>query len=378
MNDSLVAEVEAAVSKGSSEQRVAALRRVAGLFVDQSPRLSDAHIEVFDGVIGQLARQISFSARIALSEQIAHAAKLPLEVSRALALDESADVAVPVLGSAALIDEATLLEVARTRSDAHLAAIARRPEVNEPVSAAVALRGSLRTLRYLAGNTGAHLNDDTVRRLAARSQDDDEGLGRILAARPDIPEQLRARIIDEAKSHARRQLKTESLTADLSDGMLEQGLMGALQRAARQPQMVLLNEDFDAELADCQEMHEQRQLTEERICGWLERGDIKRALAALAITSTLPVSLAARAYSAAVPEPMLFIVRAAQLNWVTYRAFLSARSGQEVTQATHKSAFDSFQHLSISTAQRSVRFMSVRGRLFTEQAAAAADTAAFR
>ena len=364
---SVAAEIEAAVSKGSPEQRTAALRKVAALFVAQSPRLNDDLLGLFDDVIGGLASQISFSARIALSEQIAAASRLPPGLGRGLALDESADVAAPVLRSPGLQDPDVLLEAARTRPDSHLAAIAQRREVGAPVSALIALRGSFRTLRLLAGNAGADLNEDTIKRIAFRAQDGDEQLGQILAARPEIPPALRARIVEEARLHALRQLKADAQMSGLSDGELEESLQGALRRAATSPQPELAGADIGPEFADCQEMQARGQLDEERICAWFGQNDIKRAVAGLAAASGIGPALAVRAYLAAVPDPMMFIVRAAQLNWVTYKGFLQAKSGREVSQAANKAEFDSFQNLSVSTAQRSVRFMSARGRLFTEK-----------
>ena len=363
----LVMEVEEAVSKGSSEQRVAALRRVASLFVDQSPRLSGEHVDVFDQVIGQLAQQIAFSARVALSEQLASAAHTPQRVARDLVLDPSIDIAGPLLKRAASLDPETLMEVAQNGSDRHLAAIALRPVVEEPVSAAIVLRGSLRTVRALVTNQGAKLNGDTVKRIAAKAEED-AALGAALLARSDIPPFARASIVEEAKRQARRQLRIAETTAGLPEGAIDASVEAALTRAARQPSTLLFEADFTSELELCQGLHDSGLLTEERICDWFGNGEVKNAVAAISVVSAMPIELLARAYGAAAPEPMMFIVKAAQLNWLTYKAFLAAKSGQDITQAAHKGEFDAFPHLSVSTAQRSVRFMIVRGRLFTEKA----------
>ena len=53
-SSSLIAELEDAVKNGSPEKRVDTLRRVTSLFLDETDRLNEQQIGVFDDVLVHL------------------------------------------------------------------------------------------------------------------------------------------------------------------------------------------------------------------------------------------------------------------------------------------------------------------------------------
>jgi hypothetical protein len=58
---------------------------------------------------------------------------------------------------------------------------------------------------------------------------------------------------------------------------------------------------------------------------------------------------------------MLFIVRSLRFGWITFKMLLTCKAGREPPEGVLKNAFDAYQHLSVQTATRVVRFTAVRG-----------------
>ena len=94
---SLITELEDAISCGSVDRRVDTLRRVCDLFETGASMYSDEQVELFDDVIGRLATSIEAKARVELSNRLAPIANAPANVVKSLAGDDLIEVAGPVL-----------------------------------------------------------------------------------------------------------------------------------------------------------------------------------------------------------------------------------------------------------------------------------------
>src|SRR5579864_8442949 len=125
-HQTLIDELEAVVVNRSIGSRADVLRRVTDLFVTGSDRFNDEQRALFDDVMGRLVDEIESSARAAFGERLAAIAGAPAKVSRALALDDSIEVAGPLLARSEQLDDETLIEGAKTKSQEHLLAISRR------------------------------------------------------------------------------------------------------------------------------------------------------------------------------------------------------------------------------------------------------------
>ena len=62
-------------------------------------------------------------------------------------------------------------------------------------------------------------------------------------------------------------------------------------------------------------------------------------------------------------------MRSIRFGWGTFKLLLTAKVGREPPPDMRKSAFDSFQQLSVQTAQRVVRFTVARERMAGTDAA---------
>ena len=121
---SLLQEINETILQGSPDSCARALWHATDLLI--AGRYTEDQIWTFGEVIGRLADEIELTARAELAKRLAHTDKAPINVVKKLAFDDSIDVAGPVLRHSERIDTKTLVANARTKSQAHLLAIANR------------------------------------------------------------------------------------------------------------------------------------------------------------------------------------------------------------------------------------------------------------
>ena len=84
-------------------------------------------------------------------------------------------------------------------------------------------------------------------------------------------------------------------------------------------------------------------------------------MAALSLLCGVPIETADRLMAGDRPDPILILCKAAGFGWTTARAIIMARpSAKGTSNAALDTAFQNFEKLSSSTAQRVVRFWQVR------------------
>ena len=126
----LIEQLEQAFAQSDLRQRAETLRRLTDLFVTGAETFTDEQIELFDEVMIRLVEEIDVSARAVFGRRMAEVAQAPARVMRGLALDDAIEVAGPVLRGSERLDDSTLIETARTKSQQHLMAIARRKMID--------------------------------------------------------------------------------------------------------------------------------------------------------------------------------------------------------------------------------------------------------
>src|SRR5208282_3135765 len=133
-HQSLIDELEAAVAQRNIGSRADVLRRVTDLFVTGAGRFDSEQRALFDDVMGRLVEEIESSARAAFGQRLATINNAPPRVSSMLALDDSIEVAGPLLTHSDQLDDETLVAGAKTKSQEHLLAISRRKMLNEGIT----------------------------------------------------------------------------------------------------------------------------------------------------------------------------------------------------------------------------------------------------
>src|SRR5690348_7808075 len=112
---SLIPELEDMLQHGSLDRRAATVKRIANLFIDGAPHFNEDHIGLFDDVLCRLVVEIEAKARAEMARTLAPIDNAPTELIRTLARDEDIAVAGPVLTKSARLQEAELVELAKTR-----------------------------------------------------------------------------------------------------------------------------------------------------------------------------------------------------------------------------------------------------------------------
>jgi uncharacterized protein (DUF2336 family) len=363
---SFVGEVEDAVASGDPIKRVDTLRRMTRLFAEHAQNLTDAHVTVFDEVILRLARDLEFKARVELSERLADIANAPRKVVRDLAFDKDIQVAGPVLERSPRLDEDDLVAIAHDRGQDHLFALSRRSTLSVRITDILVDRGDQRVVRSVADNEGARFSERGFTHLMAKAREDST-LQNILKARGGISPKHMEELVAIAREKVRETLRDEF--AGSADEVFNAAVDEAALVAAETMQANVLVNDFEAATAAVRQKARLDGLVEDDVVDWIRAGQMEEAIAAIAHLAGIPAEMVARAYHAAHYDPLLFIVRSVKFGWGTFKLLLTVKAGRQPSSDVIKSAFDSFQQLSLQTAQRVVRFTAVREQAMQPNAA---------
>ena len=173
-HQSLIDELEASISQKNIGSRAEILRQITDLFVAGSGYFDGEQMALFDDVMDRLVNEIDHSARVMFGETIAGLANSPPKVTRTLALDDSIDVAGPVLRRSECLDDETLIEGAKTKGQEHLLAISQRTRLSEGVTDVLVERGNQKVIVSTAANAGARFSEFGYSTLVTRSENDTE------------------------------------------------------------------------------------------------------------------------------------------------------------------------------------------------------------
>ncbi len=251
-SQSLIDELEEAISRQDLHRRAAVMRRLTDLFVIDSAGLSEEHIAMFDDVMSRLIVAIDTSARAEFGDALAQHPHAPPKTSRILALDDEITVAAPILTHSKSLDEQTLIETAKTKSQDHLFAISLRPIIAEAVTDVLVERGDSKVVVSTAGNPGAKFSEFGCTTLATRSRDDVELALRVWS-RSDIPRQHLLSLFATASEQVQKQLEA----ADRKNAQLARSIV-AQAKSQIQTQIRESSASFAAAQALVASLHELR------------------------------------------------------------------------------------------------------------------------
>lgn len=137
------------------------------------PGLDRQRAEHLDRMTAVMLDDPAITVRRALAEAAAHSVDVPRAIVVALAGDDT-PVAVPVLLSSPLLDEADLVDAVAAGDAEAQSAVASRPGLPAPVAAALVEVGHRDAVLRLCRNDTADLSRPVLRRIHARFGDDAE------------------------------------------------------------------------------------------------------------------------------------------------------------------------------------------------------------
>lgn len=348
-------DVKYAIAQGSFARRGEILRAVTDLFVDQHPQYSQDEIEVFDEVITLLALQIETSARVLLASKLAPIPNAPRKAIRTLAADDTIEVAWPVLAHSPRLDEAALIDLACTKSQQHLLAIARRKTLSPNITDVLISRGERPVLAGLASNMGATFSSEGYATIVEKINGDQDLIVR-LGSRADIPRPLFLKLLSRASDVARARLRAAHPDkADAVDSAVTEATQ-RLQNEAREE-----SSRFAVAQATVETLHDSGRLRDADVEGFAKTRNFEQTVVALALLCDLDVGVVERAMMHEQAETILVFVKAAGLSWATARAILLLRAGEAgLSAADLEQNLASFERLKPATAQELVRFYRLK------------------
>ena len=201
----LFAELEATLTQGPRSQRFTILQKMTDLFLAGADTYSDDHIALFDELMGHLIEQIERQALVELSVRLAPVDRAPSRVVGRLSHDDDIEISGPILRRSNALTDGDLVEIAETKSQAHLSAIAGRATINEQVTDVLIRRGDSDVVCKVTANRGARFSRFGLVKAVKRAEQD-EPLAVAVASRTDLPPDLLVLLVRKASETVRQRL----------------------------------------------------------------------------------------------------------------------------------------------------------------------------
>lgn len=351
----LFSELEAAVNSGSSERRVAMLRKVTDVFLSDADRLSASQIQVFDEVLVTLIERMEARALAQLSPRLAVATAGPKQSIRQLAFHEDASVAVPVLAKSESISDGDLVEIATLRGQQHLLAISERRTLNEAVTDVLIKRGNDDVVHSLAQNSGAQFSPTGYSTLVDKAGGNDS-LAEKLGLRLDIPVNLLRDLLAKATEAVKARLLKVAAPEALAK--IRAAIDTVIEEVGVKPARAI---DYSAAEAAVQALNRAGNLTDAAVNRFAIEHNYRNVTAALSLLSSVSIDAIEPLLANSRPDGLIVACKAAKLNWSTANMIIRNRPNHpQPTKLELEQGKEVFDALSISAAQRTIRFWSAR------------------
>jgi uncharacterized protein (DUF2336 family) len=361
---SIVDEVEAAITIGSAEKRLDTVKRVTDLFLLSAGSLNSEQIDLFDEVLERLIKTIEIraiadiSARIALAEvsaQLAPVAQAPRNVIRRLARNDEISVAAPVLAESARLSDEDLVEIAGTKSEAHLLAISSRWWLKAIVTDALLARRYPSVSRRIIKNPGARVSAAGFAVAIAQAESDPE-LAVETGIRVDLPSELRRELLRHATDAVRSRLLSRApphLFEEIRDAIasVSAGVDREMSRT----------HDFPAAKRLVLSLSAKGELNEAALFGFARQRRYGETVAALAELSRSTIEVVRPLMQSLRDDGVLVPCKAAGLRWETVHAVLESRFATgSMAPRELAIAKGRFAKLTAEDANRLLRFWQVK------------------
>ena len=355
MSDSVIAELEDAIKRGSQDYRVETLRRVTDLFLDGADRFNDAQIAVFDDVLVRLIARIETKAMMELSARLGPVDNAPIEVIRKLARNDEISVAAPILTQSARLTTDDLVEIAGIKGQGHLLAISARRTLDEAVTDVLLDRGD-REVRYRWPRTVVPASRPGGSPVLLNSAASDEPLAEKVGLRLDLPLQLLRDLLLKATDAVRSRLLA------IAPPETRDEIQRTLSKISIEvSQEVAAPRDFTRAVQALTAMQQRGQLNEAAVSAFATARKHEEVAVALSLLCSAPVELIAPLMRSVRDDGLLIACKSAGLKWPTVQQILKGRLIHKgLGDPEFTVAKSDYLRLSHATAQRTMRFWKVR------------------
>jgi len=212
MSQSRFAKLVDLARTSDSERRRTLLREVTDLFFETSGHRSERESALFDDVLQLVAAQVQESVLVELSEMFADAPDAPVGLMQDLA-NHAFQIASPVLARSHALNEQALLQVVNNKSQAHIKAVAERPDVSEAISDAIVRVGDDRALDALMRNDEAKISRNSMEAAVDRARQSTM-LHDAVVKRHDLPLDLLNEMYFVVETRLRDQIMARNAAVD--------------------------------------------------------------------------------------------------------------------------------------------------------------------
>ncbi len=351
-------EIDGTITGASLDRRSEMLRKITDLFVAGSSDFAGEDISIFDDVFVRLVAKIEQSARELLAKRLARISNSPPQIIRALAFDDTLNVAGPVLTQSVQLDDKTLVEIARTKGQGHMLAISQRASLNEPVTDVLVERGDREVLISVVDNFGASISDSGFSTLVHRSEGDDM-LADLVGSRPEIPAPLLGALVAKASLAVRTKLEAAHPEAKAEIRRAVAEAAGRVEAQIGSPSF-----DYTAAAAAVESLKQSGKLDESALASFAKSGAYAEVTAALAIMCDVSLQLAERAMTRDQSDNLVVLAKAIGLSSSTLNEILLLRAKRGfLAQGEIAQRLARFNRLQSGTAQEIVRQHRTRAQI---------------
>jgi len=352
---SIVKEVESVLRQASADRRVDVLRRVTDLFVGDAEHFTPEQTELFDSVLGQLVAHIESRAVVELSNRLAPIAQAPAKIVGHLARHDDIDISGPILSQSERLTDDDLVEIAKTKGQAHLAKIASRVSLSETVTDVLVDHGDSDVAHELASNAGAQFSKIGMAKLVLRADGDDR-LTHSIGRRADIGPHLYRQLLAQATETVRSKLLSSA--PDSQRDMIRQVMAdiaaqvtpktdGMHRYPAAQRVMKPIRQDTD--------------LVQRKITEFANMRSVGEVIVGLSILSGAPIEQIDRLFHAAAGFGLMVLCKALAFEWQTaYMIIMAMPAAANREEAYFSELREQYAALSVASAQRVLRFWQGR------------------
>jgi uncharacterized protein (DUF2336 family) len=350
-SDGLLDELQATLAHGTVARRVETLRRVTDLFISGVVEFSDDQIALFDDVFQCLMHHIETSAKALLSNRLAPVDRAPPLTIRALAFDDLIEVAAPVLSQSERLDDQTLIETARSKSQAHLMAISTRKTLSGAVTDVLVQRGNDDVVQSVVGNPGAEFSERGFARLVNRAEGNDN-VATCIGLRPNIPRHVYLKLLAKASATVREKLEAanQPMAQEVSSAVREATRLARSAPSAMSPETAIAH-------ALVKSLYEDGRLDEYQVATFAEAGKFDEANAGIAALANVSITIAENMMVETRAEGVMILAKISGMSWSTVKSIIRMRdelAGKEPSDL--ESCKATYERLRPSTAQQVLRF----------------------
>jgi hypothetical protein len=356
--NALIDEIESALRTGAGDKRTKILMRVTDLFVDAAPKYSELQTKLFDEVLVHLIQRVESSALARIAARLAPIPNAPVDTIRHLARNDAVTISGPVLKNSVRLDDSDLIEIAKTKSQAHLANIAQRPRINAAVTDVLVDHGDADVANAVAVNSGAQCSNLTIAKLVMRADGDDR-LADSISRRNDLSPHMLRQLLTQATEAVRVKLlasakpEQKDTIKQMIDGIstqVEKSLLVSRNYARAEQVFMSVSQDIN--------------LARAAIMEYADTNRVEEVIVGLSSISGISIDQVDRLFYAPTYFGLMILCKASALTWKTTYAVIKSRGVNLDSQISPQTELcQEFKDLSISSAQTIIHFWQGRQKV---------------